>query len=80
LSLAPFTPFSQLVLPLFRQPLCACEANQVARQKEATAVLKPFCELVSSGMALVPESDSRAPVNLISAADFPEPEGFTLLI
>lgn len=50
------------------------------KKKEATAVLKPFCELVSSGMVLVPESDSRAPVNLISAADFPEPEGFTLLI
>jgi hypothetical protein len=41
------------------------------KKKEATAVLKPFYESISSGLALVPVSDDRPPVQLVSAADFP---------
>ena len=50
------------------------------KKKEATAVIEPFVERVSSGLALVPEADSRAPVKMIQASDFPEAEGFSLLV
>ena len=42
-------------------------------------MFEPFYEGVSSGTVLVPLSDSRPSVKLISAADFPAQEGFALL-
>jgi len=49
------------------------------KKKEATEVLKPLYEFVSSGLALVPIADNRPPVKMIQATDFPEAEGFALL-
>lgn len=40
------------------------------KKKEAGRVLDPFVEKVSSGTALVPVSDERAPAKLVSASDF----------
>lgn len=45
------------------------------KKKEAGAVLAPFVQKVSSGTALVPDSDERPPVNVVSIEDFSTVEG-----
>ena len=45
------------------------------KKKEAGAVLKPFISSVSSGLALVPDTDNRQPAKQIDATDFAVVEG-----
>lgn len=65
----PYLP-REVVSPAVMEKKLAENAPR-GKKKEAGKVLEQFVERVSSGTALVPESDDRKPAEMISAAEFP---------
>jgi hypothetical protein len=63
-------PYEQKVLSPAQMEKKLAETAPRGKKKEAGAAIAPFVEKVSSGTALVPETDDRNPVKLISAEDF----------
>jgi hypothetical protein len=51
------------------------ETAPKGKKKESGKVLEPFVEKVSSGTALVPVDDNRAPAKVVSIEDFAVIEG-----
>jgi len=68
-AIDPFAPRAVISPAQMDEKLKAAAPR--GKKKEATAVIAPLYESVSSGLALVPEGDNRQPVRLVSAADFP---------
>jgi hypothetical protein len=68
LGIDPFEP-AELMSPAQLEKKLA-ETAPKGKKKEAGKVLEPLVEKISSGTALVPESDDRAPAKTISVDDF----------
>ena len=67
-AIDPFAP-RELLSPAQLEKKIAENAPK-GKKKEAGAVLAPFVEKISSGTALVPESDERPPAKVVSIEDF----------
>lgn len=59
-----------LISPAAMEKILAKDAPR-GKKKEAGAALEPLVERVSSGYALVPDTDERPPAKLVTANDFP---------
>lgn len=67
-AIDPYAP-RELISPAAMEKKLAADAPR-GKKKEAGKVLEPFVQRISSGYALVPESDERKPVKAVSADDF----------
>ena len=67
-ALDPYAP-REVISPAQMEKLLAKDAPR-GKKKDAGVALEPLVEKVSSGTALVPVTDSRAPAKVVTADDF----------